>query len=130
MEDDLGSVILVLLCIPVSIVVATGYYLWARERDLERQAQHRCTHCGVLLSRSVAAVMCDECERGGRLTSAVGYHLVLAMGIALIGVAVILAADGSGYASWGGIIVGSVGGARALVLAGYIKRRIASGRDG
>jgi hypothetical protein len=130
MNGEFGPVILVVLGVPIGIVMAAGYYHWARERDLERQSTHQCTRCGIALSASGPAIMCQKCERRTWFTSWFGYHLALAGAVTLIGAALFLSASAGGYEAWGGIVVGSVGGARVLMLAGRIRRRISSGTDG
>jgi hypothetical protein len=57
MGDPPDSVLLVGLCAPLAVVVALVYYLWARERDLRRQAVHACTRCGIPLAPQLAATM-------------------------------------------------------------------------
>jgi hypothetical protein len=130
MDDEFGPVILVALCIPIAIGVAIWVYLRARERDLTRQGMHVCSRCGVALTPSVPATMCEKCERHTRVTAWLGYHLALAIGVVLVGSALVLTATGRDYRSWGGIVLGCIGGARCLQLASRIRRHTDSGVDG
>jgi hypothetical protein len=129
MAEPFGSVILVALLAPLAVAAASVYYLWARERDLRCQAMHACSRCGVPLAANLAATMCAKCERHVRLTSLLGYHLVIAVAVLLLSIALVLSASGNAYEAWGGIVLGSIGGARALQLANRIRRHIDSGID-